>query len=221
MGIEPKAVSGNDWLNNLIDEGYVRSDFAKAALGGFSRAQFETGKGAVPTPPVLAAKLLELLEPQPGDHVLEIGAGAGWLAAVLGYSVCPPTPTGSAPLACGCVLTLEENLSQMKIAKANLESAGVPESLVRVVYRDGFFGYKKEAPYNKMVSCVSVPEIPETWKEQLKVGGRLVVPVGDTLVVLEKTGKEAFKRQEFFGFRFPEMAMPKKDLSRLEATEEK
>ena len=146
---------------------------------------------------------------------------AGWFAAVLGYSVCPPTPSGSAPLACGRVLTLEENLSQMKIAKANLEKAGVSESLVRAVYRDGFFGYAKEAPYNKIVSCVAVLEIPEAWKEQLKVGGRLVVPVEDTLVVLEKTGKEAFKRQEFFGFRFPKIIQPKKDSVQSEITEEK
>ena len=209
MGIEPKAVANIDWLNALIDEGYVRSDFAKAALGGFERAHFENEKGAKPTPAALAAKLLELSEPKPGDHILEIGAGPGWLAAVLGYAVCPPTPTGSAPLACGRVLTLEENLSQMKIAKANLEKAGVPESLVRAVYRDGFFGYAKEAPYDKIISGVAVAEIPEAWKEQLKVGGRLVVPVGDTLTVLQKTGKETFEKQEFFGFRFPDMTLPK------------
>ena len=209
MGIQPNAVANNDWLNALIDEGYVRSDFAKAALGGFSRAEFENEKSAKPTPPALAAKLLELLEPKPGDHILEIGAGPGWFAAVLGYAVCPPTPTGSAPLACGRVLTLEENLSQMKIAKANLEKNGVPESLVRAVYRDGFFGYAKEAPYDKIVAGISVSEIPEAWKDQLKVGGRLVAPVGDTLVVLEKTGKEAFEKQEFFGFKFPDITLPK------------
>ncbi|GAI94196.1 unnamed protein product, partial [marine sediment metagenome] len=63
-------------------------------------------------------------------------------------------------------------------------------------------GLPEEAPFDKIIAAAAAEKIPKAWKKQLKVGGRLVTPVGSSIWFLEKVGKNKFKEKEFPGFAF-------------------
>ena len=80
--------------------------------------------------------------------------------------------------------------------------------VAKIILGDGSKGYKKEAPYDKILASASTGKIPEAWKEQLKVDGRLVAPVGNSIRLLVKKpfdatqGKSEFEEYEYPGFVF-------------------
>ena len=113
--------------------------------------------------PHMVAMQTELLEPKKEDVVLEIGAGSGYQSAILSGLV-------------SRVYSVEIDVDLGVFAKQNLEDSGANN--VDVIIGDGRMGYPKEAPYDKiMVTCAS-PEIFDSWVDQLKEGGIIVVPVG-------------------------------------------
>lgn len=115
--------------------------------------------------PSVLAVLLSAADIQPGHNVLEIGTGSGYNTGLLAELVGPA----------GRVTTLELLPDLAEAAQAHLERAGYPA--VTVLAQDGAEGYAPHAPYDRIVSAVSVWDIPAAWVAQLKVGGLLVVPV--------------------------------------------
>ncbi len=156
------------------------------------------------TQPILAALLAEFLEPKSGENILEIGTGSGWLTAIIAFTVCGENK-GSGFEFPGKVLSIEHSSVIRGSAEKNLESLGlVSGGAVELLKGNGLKGYKKNSPYDRIIAGVSVKSIPLEWKNQLKIGGRIVAPVGSTIVVLDKTGKEEFRKREYFGFQFTE-----------------
>lgn len=137
-----------------------------------------TYKGQTISQPYTVAFMTELLEPREGDKILEVGAGSGWQAAILGYVV------GSK----GKVITIEIDEDLVEFARRNLRKVGIKN--VEVVHGDGSVGYEKEAPYDRIIVTAACPDVPRPLIEQLKVGGRLVAPVGSMfgqrMLLLEK-----------------------------------
>lgn len=117
------------------------------------------------TQPRMMCIMLEQLEPRPGDNVLEIGTATGYNAAVLRYLTHPN----------GFVTTLELDGDLVRQAKNNLHRTGASD--VRVVQSDGAQGYAPRAAYDRIISTVGVWDVPVAWTQQLKVHGRLVVPI--------------------------------------------
>jgi protein-L-isoaspartate(D-aspartate) O-methyltransferase len=119
------------------------------------------------------------------DRVLEIGTGSGYQAAVLGRIA-------------GRVFTLEIHDALARRAADTLERLGFEN--VRVRSGDGFFGWPEEAPFDGVIVTCAVPEVPPALFDQLREGGRLVIPLGDTqtyqrlTVVTKKDGKPVVKR---------------------------
>lgn len=109
------------------------------------------------------AKMLQLAEIRLTDHVLDLGAGSGYTAALLGHLA-------------GSVVALESDAGLAAAAKINVESAGL--SNVTVVTGDLGAGHAAKAPYDVIVVGGAVEEIPETLFGQLKEGGRLVAVIG-------------------------------------------
>ncbi|MFF2657297.1 methyltransferase, FxLD system [Kitasatospora sp. NPDC058032] len=115
--------------------------------------------------PTIVAMMLEQLGIQPGDRVLELGAGTGYNAALIGALAGEE----------GRVTAVDVDQDLVDDARKHLASAGVTN--VDVVLADGALGHPDGAPFDRVIATVGAHEVPRPWLEQLAPGGRLVVPV--------------------------------------------
>jgi protein-L-isoaspartate(D-aspartate) O-methyltransferase len=142
------------------------------------------GHGQTISQPYIVALMTELIRPEPGFNVLEIGAGSGYQAAVLAELV-------------NHVYTIEIVAPLAKRAEERLRLAGYQN--VTVKQGDGYDGWAEHAPFDAIVVTAAVSHIPPPLIEQLKDGGRMIVPVGDPfrvqeLVLVEKKNGEVTVR---------------------------
>ncbi len=133
------------------------------------------GEGQTISQPYMVAIMTELLSPEKDDKVLEIGTGSGYQAAVLAEIVSK-------------VCTVERIGALGMRARKILDFLGYHNIAVRTF--DGTYGWRDEAPYDKIIVTAASPDIPKPLLEQLKEGGRMVIPIGDhylqTLMVADK-----------------------------------
>lgn len=115
--------------------------------------------------PAIMAVMLQQLRLQPGNRVLEIGAGTGYNAALIARLIGPT----------GRLLTVDIDEDLCVQARANLAAAGIEG--VEVVQADGADGWPAAAPYDRMILTVSTTDLAPAWHQQLVEGGLLVVPV--------------------------------------------
>lgn len=128
--------------------------------------------------PLMVALMSELLDPDPGDRVLDIGTGSGYQAAVL--------------VEMGCrVLGIERVPELAAAARERLAGLGYGES-VEIRVGDGTLGAPEEAPWGRILVAAAAPRVPEALTDQLGEGGRLVIPVGarweQDLLLVERDG---------------------------------
>jgi len=140
--------------------------------------------------PFTVAFQTELLELNPGDKILEIGTGSGYQTAVLLRLKAK-------------VFTIERQLELFKKTSIFFKKMGYRPK--KFIFGDGYKGLPDEAPFEGIVVTAGAPEIPKALLSQLKIGGKLVIPVGldDQIMtrIIRKSEKE-FERQEFGSFRF-------------------
>ena len=115
--------------------------------------------------PAIMAEMLERLQLRSGQRVLEIGAGSGYNAALISHLV------GQA----GFVATIEIDPGLADTARIHLAAAG--QASVRVICADGVEGDADDAPFDALIATAGVAAIPEAWITQVRVGGRLIVPL--------------------------------------------
>ncbi len=133
------------------------------------------GKGQTISQPYIVAFMTEQLKVKPGDKVLEIGTGSGYQAAVLAQIV-------------ESVFTIEIIKDLADNARDILQELEYKNVTVRL--GDGYHGWEEEAPFDAIIVTAAPPKIPPLLLNQLKVGGIMVLPVGDyvqELVVINKT----------------------------------
>jgi len=195
-------------IKELVRDGYLKSPSIIEAFKKINRADFvpesegEMAYYNIPLPigynqtisqPLTVAFTLELLEPKKGEKILDIGAGSGWQTALLSELVGEE----------GKVIAIEripelKNMAEKNVGKYGFAKKGIAE----IILGDGSKGYPEEAPYDKIVAAAYVKKIPACWKEQLKIGGRIVAPVGEQMTVLDKTGPDKFEQKQYFAFLF-------------------
>lgn len=144
--------------------------------------------------PYIVALMTELLEPRPTQKVLEIGTGSGYQAAVLSRLV-------------EHVYTIEIVAPLAARATETLEREGYDN--VTVIAGDGYRGLPEQAPFDGIIVTAAPEEVPQPLLDQLRVGGRLVIPVGDTrtyqeLELIERTAT-GFERRKVLPVRFVPM----------------
>ncbi|ABA88673.1 protein-L-isoaspartate O-methyltransferase [Syntrophotalea carbinolica DSM 2380] len=141
--------------------------------------------------PFMVAFMTESLCLHGGEKVLEIGTGSGYQAAVLSQIV-------------SRVYTVERLPGLARRARRILDSVGCRN--VNIKLTDGTFGWEEESPFDGIVVTAGSPQIPHHYLEQLAVGGRLVIPVGNrgsqVLKRVVRTGVEKFSEEDLLDCRF-------------------
>jgi protein-L-isoaspartate(D-aspartate) O-methyltransferase len=136
--------------------------------------------------PLMVAKMTEHLAVQPGDRILEIGAGSGYQAAILGR-------LGAR------VTSLERQAALIEPARQRIEALGLSDT-VEIREADGSLGDPGGAPWDGIIVTAAAPEIPDALREQLADGGRLVIPVGSRdrqlLTIVTRHGDEWTERTD-------------------------
>ncbi len=148
------------------------------------------GAGQTISQPYIVALMTQLLNPQPEDHVLEIGVGSGYQTAILAELVKD-------------VIGMERISELAEGARERLERLGY--SNVTVLVGDGTLGYARAAPYDAILVAAAAPEVPEPLLMQLAVGGRLIIPVGsdfEQIIKRIRRTEEGFKTEDLTPVRF-------------------
>jgi len=140
--------------------------------------------------PYTVARQTELLEVKKGDKILEIGTGSGYQAAVL--------------LEMGVRLyTIERQNELFKKTKLFLPKLGYKPK--RLIFGDGYIGLADEAPFDGIIVTAGAPYVPQPLLAQLKIGAKLVIPVGENIqimTVFTRKSEKEFEKEEFGEFRF-------------------
>ena len=123
------------------------------------------GEGQTISQPTTVMLMLQLLELFPGQRVLEVGAGCGYNAALLGQLA-------------SHVITIERHEKLAELARRNLKKIGI--SNVTVIAGDGKFGHQEGAPYERIIITAAARKIPFDLKQQLAEDGMLLSPVGQS-----------------------------------------
>lgn len=138
------------------------------------------GHGQTISAPHMVAIMCDLLDLRKGMNVLEVGGGSGYHAAVMAEIIGPE----------GHVYSVERVPELVSQAREALKRAGIMN--VTVVEGDGSNGLPEHAPYDRISVAATAPAVPEPLKAQLKVGGKLIIPVGvgyqELLLVTRKNG---------------------------------
>ena len=176
-----------------------RHRFVPAAFSSLAYGDHPLPIGADQTisQPYIVALMTQWAAIKPGDKVLEVGTGSGYQAAVLAELT-------------DQVFSLEIRPELARQAAARLRELGY--SQVQVKCGDGYLGWPEEAPFDAILVTAAAPKAPRALEEQLKEGGRLVIPLGNpggaqTLVRLRKSGGK-FTEEESLAVRFVPLVRP-------------
>lgn len=142
--------------------------------------------------PYIVALMTAALELKPDERVLEVGTGSGYAAAVLSEIAKE-------------VYTIERHKILADSARRKLEELGYKN--IQVLIGDGTLGWPEYAPFDAIVVTAGGPNVPEALKQQMAIGGRLVIPVGSALhaqqlIRIRRIGKNKYKEEDLGGVRF-------------------
>ena len=183
-------------VKNLIKGNYIKSSKVKEAFLNVHRHNFlpdklkniayydspiEIGLGQTISAPHMVAIMCEALDIQKGQKILEIGSGSGYHAAVVSHIVGKK----------GHVYSVERLEKLAITASDNLKNAGVTNITIEI--GDGSEGLKKYQPYDRIYVTCAAPIIPQPLIEQLKNGGKLLIPVGKMYCDLRLIKKQGEK----------------------------
>jgi len=209
-------------VDSLIREGWLKTPRIIEAFRKVKRIDFlpedmkdlaelnealPIGSGQTISQPLVVAFMLELLQPQKREKILDIGSGSGWTSALLAYIVSggelkskikkQKSKIEGRVIAIEIIPELKE-FGERNMAKYNFIERGI----VEFILADGSKGYLKEAPFDKILASASAQKTSQSWKEQIKIGGIIVAPLGNSIWMLRKKTESQFEEREYPGFVF-------------------
>ncbi len=196
-------------VEGLVRRGYIESSSVEEAMKKVPRHEFvpprvkdsayidspqPIGEGQTISAPHMVAMMVEKLDIGEGQKVLEVGAGRGYHAAVIGELVGEK----------GIVYSVEFIETLARSAQKSLTECGYQN--VRVIHGDGSSGHQKKAPYDRISVACGASKIPAPMIKQLKVGGKILIPIGSQffqkLVRATKMDEYDIKKENLGGVRF-------------------
>lgn len=211
-------------IDSLIQEGWLKTPRIIEAFLNIKRKDFmpedakhlaeenialPIGYGQTISQPLTVAFMMELLQPDFGNKILDIGSGSGWTTAILAEIVSQNGRNQKSIRRLadknqkGRVVAIERIIELMEFGKNNVAKYNfIKKGIVQFILGDGSKGYRQEAPFDKILASASGQKISEEWKEQLKIGGRIVAPIGDSIWLFVKKSGEEFEEKEYPGFVF-------------------
>lgn len=164
------------------------------AAEAYVDAPLPIGQGQTISQPYTVAFMMELLEPRPGQKILDVGFGSGWTTAILAHIAGEK----------GKVFGLEIVPELFTFGKANLQKSGYRQA--KLYNQSGWEGLPGQAPFDRILVSAAAREVPNALKEQLKIGGKMVIPVGSMfdskIAALTKKSAKEFRQESFPGFAF-------------------
>jgi len=195
-------------IDSLIQNGWLKTPRITEAFKKIKRIDFlpedikdlaelnealPIGYGQTISQPLVVAFMIEQLEPKQGDKILDIGFGSGWTSALLAEIVGEK----------GKIIAIEIIPGLMEFGKQNVIKYNfIEKGIAEFICADGSKGYKKEAPFDKILVSAAAERCFPSWKEQLKIGGRIVTPIGSSIWIFIKKSETEFEEIEHPGFAF-------------------
>lgn len=177
----------NEAFDHIDRRGFLPS-------GSQSQAGFDfpvpIGYGQTNSQPSTVRLMLQWLDPQPEEKILDVGSGSGWTTALLAHIVGLN----------GMVYAVEKVPELLRFGVQNCQQAGIQNA--RFFEAKDDFGLPKFAPYDRILVSAAADELPEELLQQLKVSGRLVVPVKSSIHIIDKTSENTYNSTEQEGFIF-------------------
>src|SRR5438270_848747 len=178
-----------DAMRKVPREAFVGEGLEEFA---YEDAPLPIEEGQTISQPYIVALMTEAAEVRPGDRVLDVGTGSGYAAAVLSRIA-------------GEVYAIERHHALVESAKRRFEQLGYRN--IKIRHGDGTLGWADAAPFDAIIVAAGGPEIPEALQSQLKIGGRLVIPIGvlereQRLVKVVRDGEHEFHEEDLGGVMF-------------------
>ena len=170
-----------------------REAFVEAGMEefAFEDSPLPIGEGQTISQPYIVALMAEAAELSANDRVLEVGTGSGYAAAVFGRIA-------------KAVYTIERHASLAEQARRRLAEAGITNVFVRV--GDGTLGWSDAAPFDAIIVAAGAPEAPAALKQQLAIGGRLIIPLGEgdvqSLTRITRKSEALYETEDLASVRF-------------------
>lgn len=207
----PDKTGGNDARNAMVERQLARRGISdplvldamrqvprdlfvspELAHKAYEDRPLPIGAGQTISQPYIVARMIEALGLRGGEKVLEIGGGSGYAAAVLGRIASQ-------------VFTIERIPELAETARRNLDAADTRNVSVRC--SDGTEGWPEEAPFDAILVSAGAPDEPRALMDQMKIGARMVIPIGDSpteqdLVCLRRKSDDVFERSTLTQVRF-------------------
>ncbi|MGI9387247.1 MAG: protein-L-isoaspartate(D-aspartate) O-methyltransferase, partial [Methyloligellaceae bacterium] len=179
---------------DFVDDAFVDQAYEDTAL--------PIACGQTISQPYVVAYMTEKLDAAPEHIVLEVGTGSGYQAAILSH-------------VCEHVYTIERYKELQKKAVKNFAKLGIEN--VSTIIGDGWLGWPPKAPYDRIIITAAAPEPPQALLDQLKTGGRMILPLGETretqfLVQIDKT-EDGLEQTELLPVRFVPLVKGRVNLS--------
>lgn len=194
-------------IKRLIDEGVLRTPHIIEAFTYIQRKDFlpasQEERAGIDTPlplgygqaisqPYTVAFMLELLMPQKGQTILDIGYGSGWTTALLAYIMGEKGKVYSMEIVPELCLLGKENVQKYDF---------IAKGIVTMFCEDGSDGLKEHAPFDRILVSASANSVSQPLLSQLGNGGRLVAPIKESIFLYQKKG-EQYEGKEYMGFLF-------------------
>lgn len=194
---ETRRETGRETLDARVISALRKVERHRFVPPGFAAQAYDNrplaiGAGQTISQPYIVALMTDLLNVVPGDKVLEVGTGSGYQAAVLAEIV-------------RAVFSIEIIEPLGREAARALAAAGYRNVQTRI--GDGYAGWPDEAPFDGIIVTAAAPQVPQPLIDQLKNGGRLVIPLGEaqgaqSLFVIDKDARGTVTRRKVLDVRF-------------------